>query len=236
MCPHFFCCCCCSFCIFVSFDLYIFRTDSFLFSCQPFSPCSLPPPLPFNSSSFLFRKGQASHVHQSAMAYQHALKLGTSSTIKAGPDNQIRGKGTEAGNRVRTVPAPTVRKSLKKTNIHSSPPSSPSNRVFKHCFCQLTQCSLQQAGGLSFCSQFPGSGSPTLTPPGSAPLSYPGEAQGPPDCCRQTMRRGRQDPFSCSNALRPSPPECHTHTNTHFSPKCAGLPGYRDCSPVVYSL
>lgn len=51
-------------------------------------------------SSFLFRKEHISLVHQLAMAYQVAVRLGTFSPIKARQDNQIGKWVSKAGNRV----------------------------------------------------------------------------------------------------------------------------------------
>jgi len=78
-----------SFSSLLSFKSLIFQLNSLL-SHTP------------STSLFLFRKGQAFHKYQLALAYQVAIRLGTFSTVKDGHDNPL---GVPRGsNRVRDSP------------------------------------------------------------------------------------------------------------------------------------
>lgn len=104
--------------------------------------------------------------------------------------------------------------------LHPGKPSSPASARPPRAACREEQwqfsCSL--------------SGPPvqltTLTPPGPAPLSCPGEVQGPLSVCRGSMRRGCQ--LSCSHASGLA----HLHPSNRLSSSVPQLVRGRASSPA----
>lgn len=80
----------------------------------------LSPPLPIlSSSTFSFRKEQASQCYQLNMANQIAIILGISPCIKAGYGNPARGKGSLKQVKIKNSLNSHYWESHKKTQVHN---------------------------------------------------------------------------------------------------------------------
>ena len=86
------------------------KNDNFIFIIIIFSlHSSLPSPSP-SIPLFLFRKGQASHGYKPNIAYQVAVRVGTSTSLKAAQGILIWGNGSQKPLRESEIaPSPTVR-------------------------------------------------------------------------------------------------------------------------------